>query len=187
MRVLVAMLLGCQILLVTPVRGEVRFPYKALVIAENAYTRSGPGQDYYPTDPLRRGQEIEVYRHNTDGWCAIRPVEGSFTWVPGRYLRPTEGHLAAVTDEGVAARVGSGVSNARDVVQVRLHQGEVVEILETPRGADWDEGGGWYKIAPPSGEFRWVAAQDIAESPGNPDKMNIAFRAGTGGLHSAEN
>jgi hypothetical protein len=23
--------------------------------------------------------------------------------------------------------------------------------------------------------------------PGNPDKMNIAFRAGTGGLHSAEN
>ncbi len=23
--------------------------------------------------------------------------------------------------------------------------------------------------------------------PGNPDKMNIAFRASTGGLHSAEN
>ena len=28
------------------------------------------------------------------------------------------------------------------------------------------------------------AAQPV---PGNPDKMNIAFRASTGGLHSAEN
>ena len=30
----------------------------------------------------------------------------------------------------------------------------------------------------------WNCAQSI---PGNPDLMNIAFRAGTGGLHSAEN
>ena len=30
----------------------------------------------------------------------------------------------------------------------------------------------------------WNCAQSV---PGNPDKMNIAFRAGTGGLHSAEN
>ncbi len=34
------------------------------------------------------------------------------------------------------------------------------------------------------GACLWNCAQPI---PGNPDKMNIAFRAGTGGLHSAEN
>ena len=34
------------------------------------------------------------------------------------------------------------------------------------------------------GACYWNCAQPV---PGNPDKMNIAFRAGTGGLHSAEN
>jgi len=34
------------------------------------------------------------------------------------------------------------------------------------------------------GACHWNCAQPI---PGNPDRMNIAFRAGTGGLHSAEN
>jgi len=34
------------------------------------------------------------------------------------------------------------------------------------------------------GACLWNCAQPL---PGNPDKMNIAFRAGTGGLHSAEN
>jgi len=65
------------------------------------------GQNYYPTDKLKRGQEIEVFRHDPGGWCAIRPVDGSFTWVSGRYLRPTEGHLAVITENGVSARVGS--------------------------------------------------------------------------------
>jgi electron-transferring-flavoprotein dehydrogenase len=36
----------------------------------------------------------------------------------------------------------------------------------------------------PSGACYWNCAMLV---PGNPDKMNIAFRAGTGGLHSAEN
>jgi hypothetical protein len=160
-------LIAGQMLPAIRVRGEDHVPFKAIVISDNTYARSGPGQDYYPTDPLRHGQEIEVYRQNPDGWCAIRPVDGSFTWVPGRYVRPTGNNLAVVTDEGVAARVGSRVNNSRDMIQVRLHQGEVVEILESPRSGDWDEGGGWYKIAPPSGEFRWVAAQDLVASPGN--------------------
>ena len=129
------------------------------------YVRSGPGQDYYPTDKLKRGQEVEVYRHDPGGWCRIRPVEGSFTWVSGRFLKPTKHNLAVVTEEGVAARVGSRFSETRDVIQVRLHKDEMVEVLESPRG----EGRGasqWYKIAPPSGEFRWVSSKYLdAEYP----------------------
>jgi electron-transferring-flavoprotein dehydrogenase len=34
------------------------------------------------------------------------------------------------------------------------------------------------------GACLWNCATPV---PGKPDKMNIAFRAGTGGLHSAEN
>ena len=40
-----------------------------------------------------------------------------------------------VTEEGASARVGSRFSDIRDVEQVRLHKGEVVEVLESPRPA----------------------------------------------------
>ena len=62
-----------------------------------------------------------------------------------------------VTEEGVSARVGSRFSDIREVVQVRLRKGEVVEILEGPPHGGG--GNGWFKIAPPSGEFRWVSAK----------------------------
>jgi uncharacterized protein YraI len=163
MRLLIAILLGSQIILASPANGEPTFPYKTLVAADDVYVRSGPGQNYYPTDKLRRGQEVEVYRHDPGGWCAIRPVEGSFTWVSGRFLRPTEDHLAVITEEGVSARVGSRFSDIREVVQVRFRKGEVVEVLEgPPRGGRGSEG--WYKIAPPSGEFRWVSAKYLDAS-----------------------
>jgi len=43
---------------------------------------------------------------------------------------------------------------------VRLQKGEVVEILEgPPQGAG---ASGWFKIAPPSGEFRWVSAKYLS-------------------------
>jgi hypothetical protein len=157
MRLLVALLLCGQTVLCFPVNGEENFPYKAYVAVDDVYVRSGPGQNYYPTDKLKRGQQVEVYRHDPGGWCAVRPVDGSFTWVAGRYLKPTSAHLAVVTEDGVSARVGSRFSGIREVVQVRLQKGEVVEILEgSPRGAG---DGGWFKIAPPSGEFRWVSAK----------------------------
>jgi SH3-like domain-containing protein len=159
MRPFVAILFcGCLLLLASAATAEPTFPYKATVVSDDVYVRSGPGQDYYPTDKLKRGQQVEVYRHEPGGWCRIRPVEGSFTWVSGRFLKPTRHNLAVVTDEGVAARVGSRFSDARDMIQVKLHKDEVVEIIEAPR--EGARGAGqWYKIAPPAGEFRWVSSK----------------------------
>ena len=110
MRPLVAVLLCWHVLLISAARGDVTFPYKATVASEDVYVRSGPGQNYYPTEKLKRGQQVEVYRHDPGGWCAIRPVEGSFTWVSGRFLKPTGNHLAVVTEEGVLR--GSAAASA---------------------------------------------------------------------------
>ena len=52
---------------------ESAFPYKAYVTADDVYVRSGPGENYYPTDQLKAGTEVEVYRHDPGGWYAIRP------------------------------------------------------------------------------------------------------------------
>ncbi len=138
---------------------EQPFPYTAYVTADEVYVRSGPGENYYATDKLKVGAAVEVYRHDPGGWYAIRPPKGSFSWVSSRHLRPEGNNLATVTDERVASRVGSRYSDVRDIIQVRLHKGETVEILEPRRGKG--DSPTWYKIAPPAGEFRWVSGRYV--------------------------
>ncbi len=161
-------LLACTIMAATCTAyarsaAEQAFPYKAYVTADDVYVRSGPGDNYYPTDKLKVGTEVEVYRHDPGGWFAIRPPKDSFSWVSSRHLQLDGNNLATVTDERVAARVGSRMSDTRDVIQVRLHKGETVEVLEPRRNGRNDDNGSraWYKIAPPAGEFRWVSGRFV--------------------------
>jgi hypothetical protein len=138
--------------------GAEEFPYKAYLNANDVYVRSGPGKNYYPTDKLQRGAEVEVYRHDPGGWYAIRPPEDSYSWIAGRQLNILEDNLAEVIRPDVVAYVGSKFSDVHDVRQVKLDQGELVEILGEKRFVSPDNGAAetWYKIAPPRGEFRWV-------------------------------
>ena len=157
------------------------FPYTAYVTAENVYVRSGPGDNYYPTEKLKAGDKVEVYRHDPGGWLAIRPVPGSFSWVAGRYLQLGNKNIATVTEDRVAARVGSRFSDVRDCVQVRLHRGEAVEVLDAPRDNAAAGGGSsaWYKIASPAGEFRWISSRFVdTEFPSDGLRKN---RGGAGG------
>jgi hypothetical protein len=137
-------------------------PLKAAVITAGAPVHSGPGDNYYLTDTLPEGESIDVYRRRDDGWCAIRPPADSFSWVFASNLQLDDDGLAKVTRDGTASRVGSRLSTHRDVVQVRLHKGEVVKVL----GKDDRGNETWYKIAPPAGEFRWVAANCLAFADG---------------------
>jgi len=149
---------------------EVR-PIKAQVTSPGAAVRSGPGDSYYLTDTLPQDTVVEVYRRQPDGWCAIRPPADSFSWVFAQNVRMIDDGIAEVNKRDVAARVGSRMSSQRDVVQVRLHQGEKVVILGGDERAGSQRGGRlWYKIAPPAGEFRWVRASDIglANEPPEP-------------------
>jgi hypothetical protein len=168
----------------SPLFGEQSFPYKAFIAADEVYVRSGPGQNYYPTDKLAKGQEVEVYRHDPGGWCAIRPVEGSFSWISSQHAKIEEGNLAVMTDNNVSARVGSKFSDIRDSVQIRLHKGEVVEVLDTKKiGSGTSPSQTWYKIAPPAGEFRWVSLKYL-----EPDYAHdgLRHRSGERGFREGE-
>ena len=68
-----------------PAVAQQTFPYKAYIAANDSYVRSGPGESYYPTGKLNAGAQVEVYRHDPGGWYAIRPPEGSFSWIGARY------------------------------------------------------------------------------------------------------
>ena len=155
---------GCWMLVCAPllVSAAELFPYRAKITAEEAAIQSGPGDNYYPVVKLPRGETVEVYRHDPGGWYAIRPPEGSFSWVAGEFVRPLENGLGEIMGERVVSRVGSRFSDIRDVIQVRLDNGEEVAILGVQPPAEGStENKTWYKIAPPAGEFRWIAARFV--------------------------
>jgi SH3-like domain-containing protein len=127
----------------------------ATVNSADVYVRSGPGKNYYPTDKLLKGETVEVYREDPGGWLAIRPPRGSFSWVRARHLNLLSDGLAKASSDRVVCHVGSTFSDMRDVVQVRLNRDEQVEVLETAAG------GQWYRISPPSGEFRWISSKFV--------------------------
>lgn len=137
------------------------FPYTAYVTSNDVYVRSGPGENYYPTEKLERETAVEVYRHDPGGWYAIRPPEGSFSWVAAEYVEPLDGDFARITGDRVAARVGSHLHDQRDVIQIQLYRGEEVLILGAKQLGEGANARTWYQVEAPSGEFRWIAGKFV--------------------------
>ena len=148
-------------------RADDEFPYEAYVAADGAEVVSGPGHRYYATARLRRGTKIEIYREETSGWLAIRPPEGSFSWVPAEFIeRSEDDETIGRAIEPTPAWVGTAAERVREHrEQVTLKAGEVVQILgEKQVAAEGDEEETWLKIAPPAGEFRWIHLRDVSRT-----------------------
>jgi hypothetical protein len=155
-----------------PADAEPTLPITVPVAASHTYLRCGPGDDFYPTERLVAGAEVEVWSIDESGYCAVRPVRGSFSWVLARDVqRESSADVAAVADGGgrgvivtdaAVARVGSQLNDLRHVTQVALEAGERVTIIASVRIAEGRHAGDWLKIEPPSGEFRWARGEDLA-------------------------
>jgi hypothetical protein len=137
------------------------FPYTAFVAGDQAAVRSGPGETFYPVLNLAAGDAVEVWRHDPGGWCAIRPPEGSFSWISADFVESADGRSGSVVGHQVNVRVGTQFSEVRDAVQLRLDEGDQVEILDARLLTVGDRVTSWLKIAPPAGEFRWVHESDL--------------------------
>jgi hypothetical protein len=158
MRARTASALAIVLVLCASSAGETAFPYLVSVATDGASLRSGPGEDYYKTALATRGSELEVWRHAPDGWLAVRPPAGSFSLVSAADVRVQADRMADAVRPGVPVRVGSEVAMNPDVVQVLLNAGERVQVLQTvPLDGQF-----WHRIAPPSGEFRWIHCRDVA-------------------------
>jgi uncharacterized protein YgiM (DUF1202 family) len=173
---------------------EGEFPYKLTVSGPSIEVRSGPGADFYVTGQLAAGEEVEVYRHEDGDWLAIRPPEGSFSWVRGDQLKKTDQpDVAKVIQESAVCCLGSKVADVRGFVcQVRLHEGELVQLLDSDAEDSGDARKDWRRIAPPAGEFRYVpssafqprdpaeqAATELAATPADIASEGVPSPAGT--------
>jgi len=155
----------------TDAESTLTLPVTVPVVAPQALLRAGPGDEFYPTERLSRDTEVEVWAIDDAGWCAVRPVEGSFSWMRDRDVAAapdaTDGEAAigVVVIDGAIARIGSRLNPLRHVTQVALEAGERVQVLERVHITEGRHAGDWVRIAPPAGEFRWVAAEDLRLPP----------------------
>lgn len=140
---------------------EQQFPYKARVSVSETYVRSGGGDAFYPTAKLPQGTIVNVRRHDAGGWYMIDPPEGSFSWIPARYVRQLAGGKGEVLEANVVVFVGSSFGDETSVWQRRMSAGESVTILDE-REVDTVSGPkAMFKITPPQREYRWIPGTDL--------------------------
>ena len=143
-------------------------PFTARIILPNAEVRSGPGSDskLYGTNNLKAGDVITVVQERTDGWLAIRPPDGSFSWVQSKYLQrivATQPNYLVQTNDGnkVPVYIGSAVLNTKPTLEsARLTRGSQVKSL----GAAQSDGKeNWIPIVPPENELRYIRCEAIGK------------------------
>ncbi len=141
-------------------------PFNVYVAVDGAYARCGPAGDYYRTDELRHGQSLEVYAETEDGWLGIRPPEDSFCWIVADAIEMgAGGEDGVVIEDKTVAWIGTHLGRARKYRwQVQLAKGEPVSVLGRSEREGPDGPQLWYRIVPPSGEFRWVHRDQVVSS-----------------------
>jgi len=154
------------------------FPATVRVTAGHTYLRAGPGDHFYPTERLVAGTAVEVWAVDPSGYVAVRPVEGSFSWLRACDVDPVTVIGAAATDpapgrgigvivtDGAVSRVGSQINDLRHVAHVSLEAGERVQMIDEVRITEGRHAGLWVRIEPPAGEFRWAWLADLETPPG---------------------
>ncbi len=171
---LVLILVGTSAGLAGPAGGTARGetsdidaePYTVYVAHDAAYTRCGPGGDFYRTEALRHGQALDVYLETEDGWLGVRPPDDSFSWIPSEDVElDSRGETGTVTQDRSVVWIGTQLGRARQYRwQIQLPEGESVTVLGRSEREGPDGPMQWYRIVPPSGEFRWVHREQIVET-----------------------
>ncbi|MCI0357423.1 MAG: SH3 domain-containing protein [Planctomycetaceae bacterium] len=147
---------------VVPATFAAEFPFDGYIAAREAEVASGPGRRFYTTDKLPRGTKVEVYREDDAGWLAIRPPEGSFSWVPAEHVEPQGDDMGKVL-AATESWIGTSIEDVKQhKSQVSLKAGELVEIKGRKKVTTADGDQAWLKISPPAGEFRFVHSRDVS-------------------------
>ena len=126
--------------------------------------RCGPGEDFYVASYLKQGAAVEVYHRTKEGWCGIRPPEGSACWLAAEnaYLLPG-GTSAEIVGKKTPAWIAAAEGNPKQLRwQIELQPSQQVKVLgEAKQVIDSETERLWYRIAPPQGEFSLGASGSV--------------------------
>ncbi len=93
----------------------------------------GDGAMFYPTNHLKPGDRVRVLKEEDDGWVAILPPSGSFSWVNKQFVARRadwEPDVWVVTAPEAPVRVGSNVlQTPPTVIGVTLKAGALVTAI----------------------------------------------------------
>ena len=160
-------------------------PRKVFVTVSDVQLHSGPSEDFYPTAILKKGAVLSVYQQSEDGWLGVRPPAGSFSWVAASdaFLLPG-GKVIEITNETAVSWIGTQLGSAKQYRwQVQLQRGEQLAVVgEATRKTEDGKPVLWYRIAPPSGEFRWLQASAVSPVP---EHVKTKIRKQSGNSSSA--
>lgn len=167
-----AVALACLFSLAASLSAESRkFPYEAVVRADNVTVRCAQGKNGYATSRVKKGDILTVHRHDPGGWYMISPPEGSFSWIAAEHVTENAGvgtvSLPEGDTEGAPVWVGSELGNDHSMRQRVLKTGDTVQVIgedvfQTNTGSTRV-----YKIAPPIREFRWVKGDFVVPADEN--------------------
>ena len=132
-------------------------PFDAAISVPEAEVRSGPSSspNFYVTGKLRQGTRVHVVEEK-NGWLAITPPPGSFSWISGLVIERTGRTTAVVRADGAPVRVGSSLVDQEPTIeQVKLSHGTQIVILGSAKD------GKWWPIEPPPQEVRYIPKEAV--------------------------
>jgi len=128
------------------------FQYIAEITGDNVSFRSGPGESFYESGKLNKGDKVKVVSKQA-GWYQIVPPPKSFSWISKQYVEkdPEDPTSGIVTGDQVGVYAGSDRIRPHHStsLQGKLKKGERVKLT----GQELD---GYYNIDPPPFAYMWV-------------------------------
>jgi uncharacterized protein YgiM (DUF1202 family) len=153
---------------------NAKFNFQGVINSGNVNVRSGPGDNYYATNKIDKGQTVTVVGARFD-WLKIKPPADSFSYVAKAYItRGGDGTSGTVDKPDLRVRAGSTLNAMKTTVQTTLQQGDKVTIL-----GEADE---YYKIAPPQGVYLYVSKQfvdPVKSIEATPDASKVVLTPAT--------
>jgi hypothetical protein len=141
--------------------------YEEKVITRPVEVRSGPSDhaNYYSTSKLKPGDRVKIVTNapKHDGWLAIVPPAGSFSWVSALLVKQEGPKTGYVVAEDAPVLIGSSlIKDPPRVKTYPLRRGTLVDILDKP--LECNDGSRWLPIKPHVTEVRYIPASAVQPS-----------------------
>ncbi len=140
-------------------------PRRAWVATDTLVVLEEPDDAAFATGRLRRGDPVVIRREDPDGWLAIEPPKGAFSWIEKAAIEELGDGWARVVARAAAVRPGSAAARLPGATWTILRQGSEVRLLDrSPLVLRQPEARRrvWYAIDPPPDELRYVRAEGVA-------------------------